>query len=117
MLLNTISELRLKYSNLEIKQDELLLSMSKATQPLLRQIDSLQSSLKIKTNAWANQEAELTNKVSFLTSQLELVLEEKKVAVHDEVNKVAELNKELSVVSKSFVELKKELNSKSVIFY
>ena len=49
-----LSALRAQKQSLELQQDELVLAVPHATRPLLRQIETLQNSVKIRTKTWYN---------------------------------------------------------------
>lgn len=113
-LLSTISELRSKYAALEAKQEELILEIPSATQPLLRQIDALQSSIKLKTASWQSLESSLNKKIEELTSALKLANESNEELFSAEKSKCAKLEFELENANKKIREFKREIQSKSV---
>lgn len=66
ILEQTIRDLRSKCALLESQHQDLLLAVPQATQPLLRQLETMSASIKTKSNAWEETEKLLRNRLQDL---------------------------------------------------
>lgn len=62
-LRNENMELLKRLENSEARNEELAESVSMATKPLIRQLDTLQSTFNYKQTSWEKQESELVEKL------------------------------------------------------
>ncbi|XP_044736036.1 TATA element modulatory factor [Chrysoperla carnea] len=80
------NELLRRLENSEARNEELAESISQATKPLIRQLDSLQSTYSFKQNSWEKQEQELLDKLNEAQTSLVTLTENERQARQDCLN-------------------------------
>jgi predicted nucleic acid-binding Zn-ribbon protein len=102
-----VSELRKKWQDAISSREKLSSELSSATTPLLRQISSLQETLRIRTEQWQTVESQLTERV-LRAENINETFESKRSYMEDQITS---LKQQLTILQQKHSETKQTLSS------